>query len=294
MNTMQIKCFLAVTETLNFTKAASQLYMTQPGLSRYIVSLEKELNTLLFIRDQQKVRLAPAGAVLAQELTGFLDKMEDVIRKVRSAGQGYTGTVVIGTLGGQGAGDLYTDRLLDFMEHNPNIELVFKQGSFRDLRQWLQSGEIDIARTLEFDIRDIPNILYEKQDEDYPVLAISSRCSLGRKETIHLKDLMGETIISISPEDSRAGYELNRIFLKKSGISFSKVKYAPNLATEMMWIESAQGIGMINHNSSIIDSSSIRLIEEIRVDKGGAANVLAWVNTNLNPGIPLFLNAMIR
>jgi len=292
MNTMQIKCFLAVTETLNFTKAASQLYMTQPGLSRYIVSLEKELNTLLFIRDQQKVRLTPAGAVLAQELSGFLDKMEEVIRKVRSAGQGYTGTLVIGTLGGQGSGDIYTDRVLDFMEHNPNIELVFKQGSFRDLRQWLQSGEIDMARTLEFDIRDMPNILYEKQDEDYPVLAISRRCSLGKKETIQLKDLMGETIISISPEDSRAGYELSRIFLKKSGISFSRVKYAPNLATEMMWIESAQGIGLINHNSSIIDNSSIRLIEEIRVDKGGAANVLAWFNTNLNPAIPLFLNAM--
>lgn len=39
MNTTQIKCFLAVTETLNFTKAAAQLFISQPGLSKQIVSL---------------------------------------------------------------------------------------------------------------------------------------------------------------------------------------------------------------------------------------------------------------
>ncbi len=65
MNTTQIKCFLAVAETLNFTKAANQLFISQPGLSRQIVSLERELNTLLFIRDKHTVRLTPAAAVPA-------------------------------------------------------------------------------------------------------------------------------------------------------------------------------------------------------------------------------------
>ena len=68
MNTTQVKCFLALAETLNFTKAAARLYMSQPGLSRQISSLEQELNTQLFIRGQKGVSMTPAGALLAREL----------------------------------------------------------------------------------------------------------------------------------------------------------------------------------------------------------------------------------
>ena len=293
MNTAQIKCFLAVAETLNFTKAAAQLYMTQPGLSRYIVSLERELNTLLFIRDQQKVRLTPAGAVLAHELEGFLDRMEEIINKVRKAGQGYSGTLTIGTLGGQWMGKEFTDHYLQFTADNPHIDLIFRQGSFREIRSWLTSNEIDIGLTLAFDIRDMPDILYEPADNDYPVMAVSGRSKLGQKERISLPDLVGETMISISPDDSRAGYELSSQFIRKSGINISKVRYAPNLATEMMWIESAQGIGIINHRSNLVANSTIRLIEEIKVDDGGiASNVYAWNRNNLNPAIPLFINSL--
>ena len=42
MNTTQIKCFLALSETLNFTKAAARLYLSQPALSRQIATLEQE------------------------------------------------------------------------------------------------------------------------------------------------------------------------------------------------------------------------------------------------------------
>ncbi len=53
MNTTQIKYFLAVARTLNFTEAAKKLYISQPALSKQINVLEKELNMLLFIRDQK-------------------------------------------------------------------------------------------------------------------------------------------------------------------------------------------------------------------------------------------------
>ena len=292
MNTNQIKCFLAVAETLNFTKAASQLYMTQPGLSRYIVSLERELNTLLFIRDQQKVRLTPAGAVLAQELDGFLGRLEDLINKVQKVGQGYNGTLVIGTLGGQWMGDDFTDLYLRFMSAHPNIDMIFKQGSFRDLRQWLGDGEIDLALTLAFDVHHVPDILYETCDDDYPVLAVSKRSRLGQQDSITLQDVARETFIIISPEDSRAGYELCHLFLKNAGLRVSNIRYAPNLATVMMWIESAQGVGIINHRSSIASNSSIRILEELEIEKKGSANAFAWHRSNLNPAISLFLDQM--
>ena len=86
MNSTQIKCFLALSETLNFTKAASRLYLTQPALSRQIVTLEQELNTLLFIRDSKNVSLTPAGALLSSELGGIYASLEALVSRVQTVG----------------------------------------------------------------------------------------------------------------------------------------------------------------------------------------------------------------
>ena len=291
MNTTQIKCFLAVAETLNFTKAANQLFISQPGLSRQIVSLERELNTLLFIRDNHNVRLTPAAAVLVSELQGFNTRLEEILHKVQKAGEGYSGTLTLGMLGGQFVSERLTGKIMHFMSTNPSIDLIFKQGSFRDLREWLVSGEIDIAITLNFDIQGADSVLISDYYPDTPVFAISRHTKTGRKRTISLKDLTEETLIVISPDDSRSGYELVHAFLNRQKLHFSDIRYAPNLATVMMWIEAGQGVGMINHSSNITSNSSIRLLDSIVIDQENrAATCFAWLEKNYNPAIPMFTN----
>ncbi|MBR6349541.1 MAG: LysR family transcriptional regulator [Lachnospiraceae bacterium] len=292
MNTTQIKCFLAVTETLNFTKAAAQLFISQPGLSKQIVSLERELNTLLFIRDKQKVRLTPAGAMLAAELAPLQNNLTEIIEKVRTIGKGFSGTLTIGVLEGQWLGESLTNSCIGFMKRHQNIDLVFRQGSFKELREWLINGEVDIILTLRFDIADIPGLVYESIDEDEAILAISKQCAAGKKEHIEPADLAGEVFIAISPEDSRAGEELSKKTFKKLGLSFAGIKYAPNLATAMMWIEAGQGVGIINHKSSLVMNSSIRLLTEIKIDDKEASSCIAWLKNNLNPAISIFMGEL--
>ncbi len=291
MNTTQIKCFLAVAETLNFTKAAGQLFITQPGLSRQIVSLERELNTILFIRDKHSVRLTPAAAVLAVELKDFEKKLDNILRKVQKVGQGYSGTLTVGALGGQFMDEELTDRYTRFMADNPNIDLIFKQGSFRDLREWVVNGEIDIACTLSFDVQDLHDVVISEYQGDSSVFAISRYTKTGKKKKITLKDLEDETLILISPDDSRAGYELMQAFLKKNALHFSDLRFAPNLPTMMLWVEAGLGVAAINHNSNITGKSSIRILNNIEIDPaGGASSCYVWRKNNYNPAIPLFTN----
>lgn len=61
MNTIQLECFLAVVETLNFTKAAEAVRMTQPAISHQIQALENELGAQLFLRTSKRVALTKAG-----------------------------------------------------------------------------------------------------------------------------------------------------------------------------------------------------------------------------------------
>ena len=61
MNTQQLECFVTLAKTLNYAKAAEQLSMTQPAVSRQIKSLEKEMNTRLFQRTTRSVTLTQVG-----------------------------------------------------------------------------------------------------------------------------------------------------------------------------------------------------------------------------------------
>ena len=286
MNTTQIKCFLTLADTLNFTKAAAKLYISQPALSRQISTLEQEINSLLFIRDQKSVRLTPAGALLAKELGGIQASLEELIARVQTVSMGYTGTLTIGVLEGQWMGEEFTNLYRRFMDAYPNIDFRMGQGSFGALRRQLDSGEIDIAITIEFDVAGLDELVYRPLGEDRAVFAISRERPLAQKEVISFEDLASETLLAISPEDCRMGTDLLFNDLRAAGVSVPSVRYAPNLSTVMLWVEAGLGVGIINHQSNLARNPNVRLISEIPLKD--ASPCVAWRKDNLNPAIALF------
>lgn len=286
MNTTQIKCFLTLAETLNFTRAAERLYISQPALSRQISTLEQEINSLLFIRDQKSVRLTPAGTLLAGELGAIQSSLDDLIARVRTVGMGYTGTLTLGVLEGQWMGEEFTGLYRRFMDSYPNIDFRMGQGSFGTLRRQLDSGEIDIAITLSFDVAGLEQYISRPLFADQAVFAISRERPLAQKEHITFADLISETLLVISPEDCRVGSELVFGDLREQGLKAPRIRYAPNLSTVMLWVEAGLGVGIINHQSNLARNPNVRLISEIPLQD--ASPCLAWRRDNLNPAIALF------
>lgn len=293
MNRMQIKCFLALAQTQNFTKAAEQLYISQPGLSHQIVSLERELNTQLFVRNQKMVRLTPAAKLLAKELPELDSAYEDLIQRVQAVGRGHSGLLTIGTLESQWLGGGFADLCCAFVQKYPNIDLRLRSGAFSDLRRWLNQGDVDVALTLQFDIADVSDLQWKSYDNDYARFAVSRRLPLGQKEVITIDDIMEETLLLISPDDSRAGAALSSEFIKNSGLAPKSIRYAPNLSTIMLWVEAGLGVGIINHHSNIASNPMVRLIEEVELTEAGANSCLAWQKNCMNPAVELFIQMAI-
>ena len=71
LTVIELRCFIAVAKQLSYMKAAKSLYISQPAVSRHIISLEKELGTVLLNRNKQYVSLTAAG-------TRFLSEAEDI------------------------------------------------------------------------------------------------------------------------------------------------------------------------------------------------------------------------
>ena len=74
MNRNQLKYFVAAAEHRSFTKAAEQMYISQPTLSRHIADLENTLNVELFERTTRKVSLTAAGVL-------FLNEAKQIIKR---------------------------------------------------------------------------------------------------------------------------------------------------------------------------------------------------------------------
>lgn len=85
MNFKQLEAFAVVAETKNFSRAAKELFLTQPTVSAHIASLEKELNTCLFVRSAKGAELSDAG----KELYVYAGQMLELERQIRKRfGQG--------------------------------------------------------------------------------------------------------------------------------------------------------------------------------------------------------------
>lgn len=80
MNLKQLEAFVQVSESGSFSKAAKELFLTQPTISAHISSLEKELNVRLFIRNTKEVSLSDDGKDLyryAKQITDLEKAIEE-------------------------------------------------------------------------------------------------------------------------------------------------------------------------------------------------------------------------
>lgn len=84
MEIKQLKCFLILSKTLNFSRTAELMYLSQPAVSMSIRQLEEELGLALFVRNKRKVELTTAGKFFAKKSERLLQDLEKSITETRS------------------------------------------------------------------------------------------------------------------------------------------------------------------------------------------------------------------
>lgn len=91
-----LRYFLNVAREQSFTKAAEQLHITQPTLSRQLASLEEELGVTLFTRSGRNITLTEEGLLLKRRALEILDLEERTLEELKSTEGIVEGTVTIG------------------------------------------------------------------------------------------------------------------------------------------------------------------------------------------------------
>ena len=288
MNITQIKYFLTVTKYLNFTSAANALYITQPALSRQIQMMEEELGCMLFIRTSRSMQMTPSARILKDEFEKIYNSYNVAVAKARSAYQGINGSISIGILDGTRVSDLFPKVLGYFNEHYANVEIKMRNYSFSKLLDNLYSGELDFVITLKFDIEQQKHLDYKiiEKTKDYIVVNKDHRLAGAKK--VKLSDFVDDTFIMVSTEDSLESPRLILDGFAKCGVSAPKVKFAPSIQTEMLWVQAGLGVCMLDSRNMLVLDDDVHFCEVDGVSDPSL--VLAWRKNNTNPYMQTFID----
>ncbi len=192
MDVQQIKNFLTLCETLNFRKAAEQINIVQPALSRQIQLLEKEVGALLFNRTKRTVILTEAGIFFKKEANRILQDLNKTVIQTAQMHRGEAGEIRV-THSSSAMNTVVPSFLVKVKHKWPNLKTIVQEAS--------NSQQIEMMLTRKADVGITPNILLPPEisskilyRENF-ALILPANHPLSKKKFTDLSALKNETFI---------------------------------------------------------------------------------------------------
>jgi DNA-binding transcriptional LysR family regulator len=221
MEMSQLRAFRVVAETLNFTRAAKRLHLTQSAISHQIKALESELGEPLFIRVKRGVKLSQAGEIALEYAARILDDAEALREQVSGAERALVGRVRAAAAT-QAFGHLFAALFESFMRANPSIELSFRTtASTEQTLADVLNGTTDVGFGSLPDCS--PALQVSELFEDELVLVVGSRHPLtlrrgdGEAAAVTAQEIERERLIIF--ERGTSIRRTTEEFFKSAGIS---------------------------------------------------------------------------
>ena len=193
MTTKQIDYCIELAHTLNFSRAAENMFVSQPTLTYQVKLLEDEIGFQIFERSGKGASLTPAGA----QFVGFLSGMREDLKRAIEQGQNfsarYTDSISINMMVRQAVFFL-PDAMRLFSESHPEVQILPRFQYENGMDAFLKN-EADILFSLKEDTRQIPGIRVHDLFESHIYLIAGREDPLAAKNLIHEEDLYGRTLM---------------------------------------------------------------------------------------------------
>ncbi len=238
MEMQQVRYFVALAETLNFTRAAEQCNVSQPALTRAIQQLEHELGGPLFHRERGNTHLSELGRMMHPYLEGVAAKAMAAKEAARAAKKMQNVRLTIGAMCTIGP-RLVSDLLVRFQAAHPDVEVVIADGSPESMIEMLEKGELEIG--LIGVPQELPDSLHQLPvfQERFVVL-LPPNHRLCAKNPVRVTDLDGE------PYVGRSGCEVFQVVTEdfmRRGVNTRKVFSSPRDDWVQGMIKAGLGFG---------------------------------------------------
>ncbi|MCR5785834.1 MAG: LysR family transcriptional regulator [Eubacterium sp.] len=190
MELSHLKYFQLTAELQHITKAAEQLYISQPALSKTISKLENELGVKLFDREGKNVYLNDYGHCVLDHANRIFSELDEMEREISDMKNGTSGSLSVVSVYASSDPTWLISSLSHFIEKYPNVNIDFFKTEIDRLGELLLNREIDIAFSstpIESQYIDWAPLFSEKIG-----IVLSERHPFANKKGLHMIDFKDE------------------------------------------------------------------------------------------------------
>jgi DNA-binding transcriptional LysR family regulator len=206
-----LETFCRVAGLKSFSKAADDLFLTQPTVSGHILSLEQSLSLRLFDRTSREARLTKAGEVFLEYALKILSFRKELLNALSEFSRGIRGELSLGA--STIPGEYLLPKLMgDFKKEHPHFIIALKIADTKEIIQYVLQDNVEfgiIGAKLNH-----PSLHYEKFGEDEIIVVAPSDHPLTRKKRVDLDELLKEPWI-IREEGSGTQMAVEKAIRKK-------------------------------------------------------------------------------
>ena len=139
------RCVLAVAHSLHFARAAAELGISPPALTKQVQETEQLLGTRLFQRSKRAVALTAAGELFVPEAARALEQLAQAQEAARRAGRGELGRLEIGYVASAAYSGVLQGQFARFRASHPGIRISAREYAMEALPALLDQGRVDLA-----------------------------------------------------------------------------------------------------------------------------------------------------
>lgn len=295
MNINQLKYFVSVAETGNFTKAALNHYISQTAITQQIHALEENIGAKLFDRNSRPVSLTPAGKVFLKEAREILAKMDAALLRTREATTGLEGELRLGYTKGYEHSDL-PKFLRSFHQEYPNVLLSCYRCDTDMLAAGLMKGEYDVIFTWDSTNLRQEETIQMRVMERVPLrVALYANHPLARKKTLTRKDLKQENILFMSPSgtgDSFGDAFYIRLYLE-AGYQPNIILRSNDIESILMMVAAEEGISIVPEYTHTWDVGTENIVFVPLTGENETEEILvAWRRNDVTPALAHFIEGL--
>lgn len=253
MQIRQLRYFLKVAEMGSITKAAKELRITQPALSRQIRVFEDETGWSLLDRGAKSIRLTRAGQVVVSEGIKIINTMDRSLARMQREIEG--GIIRIGYAPSLG-GELLKKAMACYVQSHPSARIDLVDSSSEEMRNKTLSGELDLMLGVQTADHEMN---WETLVEKHLCLAVPSQHEWSRKRKVLGEDLDGQRILLLSRHEYPEYYKGVQDYFAQLGINAKVAGEFDGIESLRVALEAGIGIALVAEGSLV--AKGIRLLE---------------------------------
>lgn len=292
MELRQLRCLIAVTDTLHFGRAAQNLDMLPASLGRHIKLLEDSLGARLLIRTTRNVSLTEAGRTFVEAARDIVEQADRLEASFRENRQDQASILRIGAIDSAAAG-LMPQLLPHFRELHSDIDVELLEQKTIRLVPRLLSGRLDIAIVRPPEVRDA-RLVYHHLFYETAVVAVPEDHTLATRKTVTVEDMADAPLIVPERNSRPHSHDLTMKLFLEAGLTARVAQIAEEKQTIVSLVSTGIGLAIVPRWASRLAVGGVSFVslELPESARNRLALSAVWVRDARHPARDAFLNVL--